>query len=288
MKGIILAGGTGSRLFPITETISKHLLPIYNKPMIYYSLSILMLANIKEILVISNNENIGLYKNLLGDGSRLGLKIEYAVQKNPNGIAEAFIIAERFIDADSVTLILGDNIFYGHSLPKLLEEAFKNNTGGTIFGYLVNNPDQFGVIEIDSNGEILSIEEKPKNPKSNIAVTGLYIYDNEVVNIAKNLKPSSRGELEITDINKHYLNNKKLKTTILGRGFAWLDTGTPESLLAASLFVETLEKRQSLKIACIEEIAFNKGYISKAQLRNIANSYSENEYGAYLKSISKK
>ncbi|QFT88416.1 Glucose-1-phosphate thymidylyltransferase 1 [Bacillus sp. THAF10] len=286
MKGIILAGGKGTRLFPITKIISKHLLPIYNKPMIYYSLSILMLANIKEILLISDEDNIKLYQNLLGDGSHLGLTIEYAEQRAPNGIAEAFIIAEKFINGDNVTLILGDNIFFGHTFPSLLEEASNDNVGGTVFGYHVNNPNQFGVVEINSCGEILSITEKPQNPNSNIAVTGLYIYDNDVVNIAKNLKPSKRGELEITDINKHYLSQKRLKIKVLGRGFAWLDTGTPESLLEASLFVETLEKRQSLKIACIEEIAFNKGFISKQQLKKLANNHIDNEYGSYLKRIS--
>ena len=282
MKGIILAGGTGSRLHPSTKVISKQLLPIYDKPMIYYPLSVLMLAGIKEILVISTTKDIGRYEELLGDGGNLGLKIQYKIQPSPNGLAEAFILGEEFIGLDSVCLILGDNIFYGQGFSTLLKQSSLLNEGGIIYSYQVSNPKSFGIVEFDQDLNIKSIEEKPDNPKSNYAVTGVYFYDNKVIEIAKNLKPSERGELEITSINQQYLKKGLLKAKILGRGFAWLDTGTPESLLDAGQFVQTIEKRQGYKIACLEEIAYNNRWIDKDQLLDIANLYTDNNYKDYL------
>lgn len=284
-KGIVLAGGLGTRLHPITKAISKHLLPVYDKPMIYYPISVFMLANIKEILLISTPDDIGSYKRLLGDGSQYGISIEYAIQNNPGGLAEAFIIGENFIGTDNVALILGDNIFYGQGFSELLTKVSETKDGATIFGYHVNDPERFGVVEFDQSNKVISIQEKPKIPKSNFAIIGLYFYDNKVVDIAKSLKPSSRGELEITDINSEYLKTEKLNVEILGRGFAWLDTGTHESLLEASSFVEIIEKRQGLKVACLEEIAFEKGWISKDQLTRFADEYKKTHYGDYLRKI---
>ncbi|MBJ7967336.1 MULTISPECIES: glucose-1-phosphate thymidylyltransferase RfbA [Bacillus] len=285
MKGIILAGGSGTRLYPLTQIVSKQLLPIYDKPMIYYPLSVLMLAGIREILIISTPQDINKFEQMLGDGSKYGITLSYTVQPYPEGIAQAFIIAEEFIGNDNVALILGDNIFYGHGLTELLEKAVKKTRGATVFGYYVNDPERFGVVEFDSKKHVIDIMEKPKKPKSNYAVTGLYLYDKRVIEIAKNIKPSNRGELEITDINKEYLEMGELEVELLGRGYAWLDTGTHESLLEAAQFIETIEKRQSLKVACLEEIAFKKKYITKQQLLKIANSVKENQYSRYLLSV---
>ncbi|NNG67953.1 glucose-1-phosphate thymidylyltransferase RfbA [Caldanaerobacter subterraneus] len=282
MKGIILSGGSGTRLYPVTSAVSKQLLPLYDKPMIYYPLSVLMLAGIREILIISNPEYLPLYKRLLGDGSHLGINITYKPQEQPKGIAEAFIIGEDFIGKDNVCLVLGDNIFFGQGFSLVLQKACKLEEGAIIFAYPVKNPWDYGVVEFDENGKAISIEEKPKNPKSNFAIPGLYFYDNQVVGIAKSIKPSWRGELEITDVNKVYLEMGKLKVQLLGRGFAWLDTGTPDSLLEAANFIATIQKRQGLYIACIEEIAYRMGYITKEQLKELGQKMKKTEYGRYL------
>ena len=287
MKGIILAGGSGTRLYPITRGISKQLIPIYDKPMIYYPLSTLMLAGITDILVISTPEFTPLFEQLLGDGSEWGISLTYKVQEKPNGLAEAFILGVDFIGDDSVCLILGDNIYYGSGLSKLVQEAAQKTDGATIFGYHVNDPERFGVVEFDDNMKALSIEEKPENPKSNYAVTGLYFYDNTVVEKAKNLKPSDRGELEITDINKSYLDEDKLDVKVMGRGYAWLDTGTHDSMMDASSFIATIQKRQNLKVACLEEIAYRMGYISKEKLVELAQPMKKNDYGQYLLRLAK-
>jgi glucose-1-phosphate thymidylyltransferase len=285
MKGIILAGGAGTRLYPITKSISKQIIPIYDKPMIYYPLSVLMLAGIQEILIISTPKDIHLYKDLLGDGSQLGLNLSYEIQPSPDGLAQAFIIGEKFIGNDSVCMVLGDNIFYGYGFTKILTNAAKVEDGAVVFGYYVNDPERYGVVDFDKSGKVLSIEEKPEKPKSNYAVTGLYFYSNDVIEKAKNLKPGKRGELEITDLNRLYLEENKLNVELLGRGFAWLDTGTHESLLQASNYVSTIEQRQGLKIACIEEIAYKKGFINKEQLIKLGNELKNNQYGEYLLKI---
>jgi glucose-1-phosphate thymidylyltransferase len=287
VKGIILAGGYGTRLYPVTKGISKHLIPIYDKPMIYYPLSVLMLAGIRDILIISTADHTELYRKILDDGSQLGMNLRYKIQESPRGLADAFIVGEEFIDGDKVALILGDNVFYGQGLTRLLRNAASLEEGAMIFGYYVNNPEQFGIVEFNKNGEILSLEEKPKVPKSNYAIPGLYFYDEKVVDYAKNLEPSTRGEIEITDLNKVYLSKGKLKLQIFGRGYAWLDTGTYVGLLEASNFVEIIQKRQGLYIACIEEIAYNLGYISAEKLENIAESMNNTEYGRYLKSLTR-
>lgn len=288
MKGIILAGGSGTRLYPITKSISKQIIPVYDKPMIYYPLSVLMLAGIRDILIISTPQDISLYQHLLEDGSQLGVRISYAVQPSPDGLAQAFIIGEEFIGGDHVCMILGDNIFYGYNFRTLLEEAAAIEDGALVFGYYVNDPERYGVAEFDEDGRVLSLEEKPSDPRSNYAVTGLYFYSNDVVEKAKLLKPSLRGELEITDLNRLYLNEGRLKVKLLGRGFAWLDTGTHDSLLQASNFIATIEQRQGLKISCIEEIAFKKGYINKEQLLELAKPLLKNQYGEYLCKLANK
>jgi len=282
MKGIILAGGSGTRLYPITKSISKQIIPIYDKPMIYYPLSVLMLAGIREILIISTPKDIHLYQDLLEDGSQLGIKLEYAIQPSPDGLAQAFTIGEQFIGDDSVCMVLGDNIFYGYNFSSILEEAAAIKDGAIVFGYYVNDPERYGVAEFDDTGKVLSIEEKPLQPKSNYAVTGLYFYSNDVIKKALALKPSKRGELEITDLNRVYLEEGRLNMKLLGRGFAWLDTGTHESLMQASNFIHTIEERQGLKVSCIEEIAFLKGYITKEQLLKLAEPLRKNQYGEYL------
>ena len=285
MKGIILAGGSGTRLYPITKGVSKQLVPIYDKPMIYYPLSVLMLAGIKEVLIITTPQDQPSFINLLGDGSDLGMRFEYVIQPSPDGLAQAFILGEEFLDGDDACLVLGDNIFYGHGLTKLLAQSVKNiqdENKATVFGYYVSDPERYGVAEFDDSGNVISIEEKPNEPKSNYAVVGLYFYPADVVKKAKNVKPSHRGELEITTLNQDYLDESRLKVELMGRGYAWLDTGTHESLLEASSFIQTIENRQSLKVACLEEIAYEMGYISKEKLLELAQPLSKNQYGQYL------
>ena len=285
MKGIILAGGSGTRLYPITKGVSKQLVPIYDKPMIYYPLSVLMLAGIKEVLIITTPQDQASFINLLGDGSDLGMRFEYVIQPNPDGLAQAFILGEEFLNGDDACLVLGDNIFYGHGLTELLAKSIKNikdENKATVFGYYVRDPERYGVAEFNENGDVISIEEKPKEPKSNYAVVGLYFYPNDVVKKAKDVKPSDRGELEITTLNQDYLNENRLKVELMGRGYAWLDTGTHESLLEASSFIQTIENRQSLKVACLEEIAYEMGYISKEKLLELAEPLKKNQYGQYL------
>ncbi len=290
MKGIILAGGSGTRLYPITKGVSKQLVPVYDKPMIYYPLSVLMLAGIKEILIISTEDDMPNFKKLLGDGKEIGMSFSYKVQPSPDGLAQAFILGKEFIGSDDVCLILGDNIFYGHGLTELLSSSIKNveNGNASVFGYYVNDPQRYGVAEFNNNGDVVSIEEKPKYPKSNYAIVGLYFYPNDVVQKVKYIKPSARGELEITDLNKLYLDENRLKVELMGRGYAWLDTGTHESLIEASMFIQTIENRQSLKIACLEEIAFEMGYITKEQLLELAKPLQKNQYGQYLLKIAQK
>ena len=285
MKGIILAGGSGTRLYPITKGVSKQLVPIYDKPMIYYPLSVLMLAGIKEVLIITTPQDQPSFINLLGDGSDLGMRFEYVIQPSPDGLAQAFILGEEFLDGDDACLVLGDNIFYGHGLTKLLAQSVKNiqdENKATVFGYYVSDPERYGVAQFDDSGNVISIEEKPNEPKSNYAVVGLYFYPADVVKKAKNVKPSHRGELEITTLNQDYLDESRLKVELMGRGYAWLDTGTHESLLEASSFIQTIENRQSLKVACLEEIAYEMGYISKEKLLELAQPLSKNQYGQYL------
>lgn len=282
MKGIVLAGGSGTRLYPITKSISKQIIPVYDKPMIYYPLSVLMLAGIREILIISTPQDIHLYENLLGNGEDLGIKLVYAIQPSPDGLAQAFIIGEEFIGDDNVCMVLGDNIFYGFDLSRTLRDAATLNDGAVVFGYYVNDPERYGVAEFDSTGKVLSLEEKPSDPKSNYAVTGLYFYSNDVIKKSKALKPSKRGELEITDLNRLYLEEERLSLKMMGRGMAWLDTGTHDSLLEASNFIATIENRQGLKVACLEEIAYRYGYIDREQLLKLAEPLKKNHYGEYL------
>ncbi len=291
MKGIILAGGSGTRLYPITRGVSKQLLPIYDKPMIYYPISVLMLSGIRDILIISTPEDLPNFEKLLGDGKKMGLRFSYKEQPSPDGLAQAFIIGEDFIGDDSVCLILGDNIFYGQGLSQLLKKSLQNTENrqrASIFGYYVNDPERYGVVDFDKNGKVLGIKEKPVNPKSNYAVVGLYYYPNSVVDVAKQIKPSERGELEITSVNEYYLKEEQLDVELMGRGYAWLDTGTHESLLEASNFIQTIEKRQGLKVACLEEIAFYRNYIDRKQLKELALPLSKNEYGKYLLKVAEK